>query len=169
MAWRRPKSLVKSRFGVEFSSTIFINPDICKIKFSKIKSTKNFLWLFKSLYGWSQVQNFQLGFSRRRSTFSQLSSVLALHWPVCAEAQQTRWQRRRRASNSCNGMIKNSIKIKFCLCCSDYKTKRRQPLCSWFPSTPDHEPILRCPTGLSRAKKPNNFCLTVFTLVFIII
>ena len=50
-------------------------------------------------------------------------------------------------------MIKNLIEIKFCLCCSDCKTKWRQPLCSWFPSTPDHEPIPRCPTGLSRAKK----------------
>ena len=62
-------------------------------------------------------------------------------------------------------MIKNLIEIKFCLCCSDCKTKWRQPLCSWFPSTPDHEPIPRCPTGLSRAKtnKQTNNSASLFS------
>ena len=46
---------MKSRFGVEFFSTIFITPDISKIKFSKIKSIKIFftivqitLWMVTS-------------------------------------------------------------------------------------------------------------------------
>ena len=52
--------------------------------------------------------------------------------------------------------IKNLIKTKFFLCYSDCKTKRRLPLCSWSPSAPDHEPIPRCPTGLSREYKTIN-------------
>ena len=57
MAWRKPKSSVNSRFGVEFFSTIFINPDIyltgfvkrwlqksqfcCRHKVQKVQSTKS--------------------------------------------------------------------------------------------------------------------------------
>ena len=46
-------------------------------------------------------------------------------------------------------MIKNSMYIKFCLCCSDCKTKRRQQLQIMSP----FHPIPPCPTGLSTAKK----------------
>ena len=125
--------------------------------------------LLKSLYGWSQVQNFQSGFSRRGRT----SLIFLPCWDSTGQ-YVLRLSRRddSRASNSCtlqDDTIKNLIKMKLCLCYSDCKTKQQQPLCSWFPSAPDHEPIPRFPTGLSTANKTNNYCLTVFTYVFTIV
>lgn len=114
---------------------------------------------------------FSFLYSRRGRTFSWLSFVLELHWPVRVKAQQTRWQPRRQTNNFCtlqDDVIKTLIKIKFSLCYSDCKTKQQRPLCSWFPSAPDREPIPRCPTGLSGANKTIKCCLTVFTTVFTI-
>ena len=133
----------------------------CKIHIFKTISDSALLYLrmFKSLHGLSQVPNFQQFFF---SVFSPRKNVLLIFFrvgtPLTSMCQGSADEMTAKApsgqlSTLQDDAIKNLIKMKFCLCCSDCKIKQRQPLCSWSPLAPDHEPIPHCPTGLSEENK----------------
>ena len=94
--------------------------------------------------------------SRQRETFRQ-STCPRVGTPMTSifEGSNTRLAAKvpketRTPCKLLDDVIKN-LKIKFCLCYSDCKTKQQRPPGFWSPSALDHAPIPHCPTGLSAA------------------